>query len=91
MSYVTKIMDRLGYEEKDERFVKNFVKEYEENFRYVRRKVSEKNVPTELVKLDVTMKGEKLLRIKSLEGVINKKATFFFIQVHDDGFSVIRK
>lgn len=91
MLYLSKIMDKLGYEEKDERFIRKFIKECEKSQVYVRKTVSGRNVLTEVNKLDVNMKNEKLLRIKRLEKVINERATTFFIQVHDDGFSIIRK
>lgn len=91
MLYLSKIMDKLGYEEKDERFIRKFIKECEKSQVYIGKTFSGRNVLTEVKKLDIKMKGKKLLRIKRLEKIINERATTFFIQVHDDEISIIRK
>ncbi len=91
MLSVTRILDRLGYEEKDERFVKNFIKEQEMNFRFVKRIVWTRLNPAEVKSFSVTQKGDKLLRIQRLEKVINQRAKLFYIQVRSDGFDVIMK
>lgn len=91
MLYTSRILDRLGYEEKDMRFIKNFIREQEKNLLYVRRWAWRRNVPTEIKSFVVTLKGDKLMRIKRLEKEINKEAKIFFIQVMDDGFTVIMR
>lgn len=91
MLYTSRILDRLGYEEKDQKFIKKFVQDYENNFRYVRRWAWKRNVPTDVASFFVVVKKDELLRIKRLEKAINNEATFFFIQVQEDGFNVIRK
>jgi len=77
MLYLSKIMDKLGYEEKDERFIRKFIKECEKSQVYIGKTFSGRNVLTEVKKLDMKMKGKAFKNQKVRENNKWKSHNFF--------------
>lgn len=90
MLHVTRIMDRIHYEKKDEKFVKNFIKENERVFRKMRYRFNGSKYD-EVHSFYITPTRENFLRIKRLEKLINSKSRTIKIKVEENGILVMKE
>lgn len=92
MIFFTKIMDRMGYEAKDERFMREFIRENERVFAKFKYQYDGKRRYDEICTYYINKTDEKrYLRIKRLENVINQRSTMIKIKVEENGILVMKK
>lgn len=91
MIFFTRIMDRLGYQAKDEQFVREFIREQERVFQRIRYQYDGKRRYDEIGTYYINPPRERYLRIKRLENTINRNSTIIKIKVEENGILVMKK
>lgn len=92
MIFFTKIMDRMGYEAKDELFMREFIRENERVFAKFKFQYDGKRRYDEIRTFNIDRKDEeRYLRIKRLENAINQRSTMIKIKVEENGILVMKK
>ncbi len=91
MIFFNRIMDRMGYQAKDERFVREFIREQERVFQRIKYQYDGMRRYDQISTYYINPPREKYLRIKRLENVINTNSTIIKIKVQEDSILVMRE